>query len=296
MLVKSLLQFKCICKSCYAIIRDPIFITKHLNHQSALSNNGYLAVTRRGGIFGGKCLISLLSYETCEILKITIPFTKEHGKAPFRIVGSCNGVLCLNFDFGDTNFLFNPATSEFKELSKPDLFDELNGFQLGDDDLEHDIDVSFSLGFGHDAKSNDYKLVRIFYSKMVGGKFYSEVDVYSLSTNSWKRKDKLVLGTVVDNYFSKAFLNGALHWRGATSVVIRNLIISFGTGDEVCRYMELPEIDFDENGIHEWYPFCRNIKCDNNRTANKTLAMMNLSPLETVWMIKQSRNYPSKKT
>ena len=45
--VKSLLQFKCVCKSWYAIIRDPIFITKHLNHQSALSNNGYLAVTRR---------------------------------------------------------------------------------------------------------------------------------------------------------------------------------------------------------------------------------------------------------
>ena len=35
---------------------------------------------------------------------------------------------------------------------------------------------------------------------------------------------------------------------------------------------------------------CRNIKCDNNRTANKILATMNPSPLETVWMIKQSKN------
>ena len=58
--VKTLLQIMCVCKSWYAIIRDPIFITKHVNHQSALSNNGYLAVTR---CVGGTCLISLRSYE-----------------------------------------------------------------------------------------------------------------------------------------------------------------------------------------------------------------------------------------
>ena len=250
--VKSLLQFKCVCKSWYAIIRDPIFITKHVNHQSALSNNGYLAITRRGGTFGGKCLISLVSYETYrEILKITIPFTKEHGRAPFRIVGSCNGVLCLNVSkLGDTIFLFNPATSEFKKLPKPDRFDELNSYQLGDD-----IDVSIGLGFGDDAKSNDYKLVRIFSSKMVGGKVYSEVDVYSLRTNSWRRKDKLVLGTVMNNSFSRAFINGALHWRGATSVAVSNLIISFGIRDEVCRCIELPEFDWDGNEMYEWFPF-----------------------------------------
>jgi hypothetical protein len=40
------------------------------------------------------------------------------------------------------------------------------------------------------------------------------------------------------------------------------------------------EVQFPTDGTN-W----RNLKCDNNRTANKTLAMMNLSPLETVWMI-----------
>ena len=60
---------------------------------------------------------------------------------------------------------------------------------------------------------------------MVRGKFYFEVDVYSLNTNSWRRKDTLVLGTIVENFISKCFLNGALHWRGATTGV-RNLIIS----------------------------------------------------------------------
>ena len=254
--VKSLLQFKCVCKPWYAVIKDPIFITKHVN-QSALRNNGYLAITRRGGNFLGKCSISLISYENFhEVITITLPY-KEDGVALFQIVGSCNGILCMNVSkLGNTNFLFNPATSELKELPKPDdLFDEFISLQFGDVD-PYDLDELIGLGFGYDAKSNDYKLVRISYSKMVGGKVYSEVDVYSLSTNSWRRKDKLVHGTVVKNSFSEALINGALHWRGATTVV-RNLIISFGLRDEMSHYIELPEINLDGNEIYEWFPFVR---------------------------------------
>ncbi len=249
--VKSLLQFMCVCKSLYAIIRDPIFITKHVNHQSTLSNNGYLAVTRRVGTFGGTCLVSLRSYENKfrEILKITIPSTKEYRKAPFRIVGSCNGVLCLNTtQIGDTNFLFNPATSEFKELPKPDY-----PIHVTDDEID-----LIGLGFGHDPKSNDYKLVRFSYSKKLRYEFYSVVDVYSLSSNSWRRKDDLVLGSVVTNSFSKGLINGNLHWGGAIgfgkTLKIHNTIIAFGIGDEVCRHIELPKIDLDRK---DWSTFVR---------------------------------------
>ena len=37
--VKSLLQFRCVCKSWCNLMKDPIFVTKHVN-QFALSNNG----------------------------------------------------------------------------------------------------------------------------------------------------------------------------------------------------------------------------------------------------------------
>ena len=108
--------------------------------------------------FGSKCSISLISYETFrEAIRITIP-SKEYGKAPFRIVGSCNGILCLNVtEIGDTNFLFNPATSEFKELPKPDY-------------PVHELkeDKVMGLGFGYERESNDYKLVRISFSKKLG--------------------------------------------------------------------------------------------------------------------------------
>ncbi|XP_050290062.1 F-box/LRR-repeat/kelch-repeat protein At2g27520-like [Quercus robur] len=198
--VKTLLQFKSVCKSWYDIIKDPIFITKHVN-RSNHSNNGYVAATCRDDTFHG----------------------------------SCNGVLCLNGSkIGDMNFLFNPVTGEFKELPKPDY--PVN--ELGEDKIV----VHIGLGFGHDPKTNDYRLVRISDSKKMRDSFYSGVDVHSLSTNSWRRKDRLVHGTIVDNSFSKGDLNGVLHWKGAIgkNKVIRDIIISFNIRDEVCGYIKLP--------------------------------------------------------
>ena len=247
--VKTLLQIMCVCKSWYAIIRYPIFITKHVNHQSTRSNNGYLAVTH---CVSGMCLIYLRSYENDlgELHQIIIPSTKEHHMTPFKIVGSCNGVLCLNVtQIGDEIFLFNPVTSEFKEFPKPDYPVQ---------NVTNDKIPSFvGLGFDHDPKSNDYKLVRLSYSKMLGYDFYSRVDVYSLSSNSWRRKD-IVLGTIMHNSFSKGLINGNLHWRVAIGYgrrrKIRDIIISFCVRDEVCRHIELPEIEFDGKN---WYPFVR---------------------------------------
>ncbi|KAK9986537.1 hypothetical protein SO802_031488 [Lithocarpus litseifolius] len=134
--VKSLSQFKRVCKSWCNLIKDPVFVTKYVN-QFALSNNG---------------------------------------KASFRI-----------------------------KLPKPD--------DLVDQHIEG-IFALTGLGFGYDPESNDYKLVRFSYSKELEDQSYSEVDGYSLSTNSWRRKDMLVPGVVFENSFSKAVINVALHWRG----------------------------------------------------------------------------------
>ena len=71
--------------------------------------------------------------------------------------------------------LFNPTTSEFKELPKLDYpVPKLNEGR----------DFSFiGLGFGYDLESDDYKLVSISCCKNLGDQYYSSIDVYSLSTN-----------------------------------------------------------------------------------------------------------------
>ncbi len=67
------------------------------------------------------------------------------------------------------------SNEEFESISN----NEFISLQFSGED-PYGLDELIGLGFGYDAKSNDYKLVRISYSKMVGGKVYSKVDVYSL--------------------------------------------------------------------------------------------------------------------
>ena len=61
--------------------------------------------------------------------------------------------------------------------------------------------------------------------------------MYSLRANSWRRKNRLVLGTVVVNSFSKVF-------------------ISFDIRSEVIQYIKIPyKIDM---ATEELWPFVRN--------------------------------------
>lgn len=84
-------------------------------------------------------------------------------------------------------------------------------------------------------------MFKISYSKELEDQFYSEIDVYSLSSNFWRRKDRLMLGTLVMNSFSKAFINGALHWGAITKKrgINRFPIISFGIKNEVTKNIKV---------------------------------------------------------
>ena len=86
-------------------------------------------------------------------------------------------------------------------------------------------------------------------------------------------------------------INGNLHWRGAVGFgkrrKIRDIIISFCVRDEVCRHIELPEIELDGKN---WYPFVREeslaivIRSGDTRTFTFTF---------TIWVMKE---YGFKKT
>ena len=86
-------------------------------------------------------------------------------------------------------------------------------------------------------------------------------------------------------------INGNLHWRGAIGYgrrrKIRDIIISFCLRAEVCRHIDLPEIELDGKN---WYPFVREeslaivIRSGDTRTFTFTF---------TIWVMKE---YGFKKT
>ncbi|KAH0988906.1 hypothetical protein GBA52_000389 [Prunus armeniaca] len=67
------------------------------------------------------------------------------------------------------------------------------------------------LGFGYDSATDDYKVVRIMEFRTSNGFCSSEVKVYGLKSNSWKRVQNLPSN---HRYFGSYIhcLNSALHW------------------------------------------------------------------------------------
>ena len=173
--VKSLLRFRCVCKRWYSSIANPSFISTHLSNNH--HNQGlviHLAKNTRipssGRLDSQFCTLARdRTFET--ISKFPIPFI-------FRswflvLAGSCNGILCFS-DYMTPGcngvYLWNPSIRMFKRLPYT------CSTQLR----------KVALGFGYDSQTNDYKVVKFSWT-IAEPMPPPEVEVYSFSSDSWKR-------------------------------------------------------------------------------------------------------------
>lgn len=157
----------------------------------------------------------------------------------FRIVGTCNGLVCLADDqdtYTDRVIIWNPCAKKSVNLPKP-MFPYLpQGTAL--------------LGFGFDSVNNDYKVVRIVYRLSIpGGHHYHvppKVEIYALSTKVWRSICDVAPMYDIFNYFpSPAFVSGHLHWvasRRRENGNFHNFLSGFDMNNEVFREVMVPEI------------------------------------------------------
>ncbi|KAA8524834.1 hypothetical protein F0562_011257 [Nyssa sinensis] len=147
----------------------------------------------------------------------------------FRIVGSCNGLICLSDDYDshtDTIVIWNPSIRKSVTLPKP-------GFKF----VPHGACL---LGFGFDPLSNDYKVVRIVYQpENYNFKVPPNVELYTLSSGIWRSISAAAPPYVVFNFFPlSTFINGAVHWVASS---LCSFIVAFDMGTEAFRELPLPD-------------------------------------------------------
>ena len=137
------------------------------------------------------------------ISEVQYPFDFTPGRA--HVVGSCNGLLLCLADFGKVIYLWNPSIKKFKKLPGTCL-GKLGWF------------TDRTVGFAYHSENNDYKVVRIscFYFVPTESRPLPEVEVYTLSLDSWRRVG-YNLTTNVKLISHCCFLpiplvSGALHW------------------------------------------------------------------------------------
>ncbi|CAL9006438.1 unnamed protein product [Prunus brigantina] len=156
--VKSLLKFRCFCKSWHALISSPSFISAHLESTAMKSGCDYLLMHS-----GNPDCLSVFCPETyAKCLELDLP--RHKSGSSFYVYGSCNGLLCISDTTKESTYLWNPSIrKKFKRLPKGLIRVKYHYSGV----------VTIALGFGLDVGGNDYKVVRV-------GNFLHGVEIYSL--------------------------------------------------------------------------------------------------------------------
>jgi F-box interacting protein len=232
--VESLMRCKCVSKSWYALVTNPSFITKHLKISHNLNRGA--AILRLGGGLD-QLRLSTLSNETLQVSgDVDLSQWFQDEVSMVSMLGPCNGILCLSGTqwkkrdgHSDYNplVLWNPATRESKML--PPF------------PRQRDLCFVSHIGFGFDPKTNEYKVVSI----MNFGFWHCKVQVYHLSTNSWRVLDSSPNPSYIlrPPRFS-SYLNGVYYWWARDySYMARRLLLSFDMSNEVFQEVLPPPFE-----------------------------------------------------
>ena len=91
--VKSLMRFHCVCKQWKTLIKSQSFISDHLYHSTHQTPSLLFQPKRL------RKYLPLLHLLDHEMQVHDIPTIPLFNHSPFRIRGSCNGLLCLQKDY-----------------------------------------------------------------------------------------------------------------------------------------------------------------------------------------------------
>nr|ABR18787.1 class S F-box protein [Nicotiana alata] len=247
---KSVIRIKCVSKTWYYMINSPDFISIHYNYDYPSKHfivfKRYLEIDAEESIYyNGKNMLSVHCND--DSLKSVAPNTEYlDDYIGVNIAGPCNGIVCIGSYRGIV--LYNPTLREFWEL--PPSILPPPPYLSSDKKLNYWMDMTMGIGF--DPNTNDYKVVRILrpaheytfedFDNHI--RDVSKVEVYNLSTNSWRRiKD---LECLVDTlHCSHVFFNGAFHWRRYTKSD-DYFIVSFNFSIESFQMIPSPEGLTDE--------------------------------------------------
>ncbi|XP_050282197.1 F-box protein CPR1-like isoform X4 [Quercus robur] len=238
---KSVIRFRCVCKTWDSSITTPNFISTHLNNFAHDHDNdngdGYIIHMPLETNSSNRAVCTVAFDRTFDrISEIEVPFDLPSGS--IQIVGSCNGLLCIactsGLDISDyVIYLWNPSIRKFKRL--PDSCLGKLGF--------------VTLGFAYHSENNDYKVLRISSYSIEGSPIPDKVEVYTLSLDSWRRVGMSLRANLMElNYCSLLplpLVSGALHW---ISCVVEGeeerksvVIVSFDVNSEEFRMLRIPD-------------------------------------------------------
>ena len=226
--VEAIVRFTLVCKSWFSLITSPNFISHYLNQTIPYnnSNNGHLLVQY--------CTVQehySLQFDGNntfhEYKKFDFPLTclSPH----FSIVGSCNGLICISDDQLRYNLgmhLWNLCIRKAVAIPNPNITFASH--------------FRYSLGFGFDSVTNDFKVVRILH---LGLGHDLDIEVYTLKSGCWRSISfGKAMPYVIEESSKQAYVNGAAHWIAYDLSGDNYSMVSFDMSNEVFQVMSVPDL------------------------------------------------------
>ncbi|KAL1340594.1 hypothetical protein HN51_026950 [Arachis hypogaea] len=235
--VSSLLPLRTVCRSWRTLISSPKFAQDHARRSILVDptlTHPRIAYYGDDYKYRGIGVFSIRSvFENTFREPTQVTCFQHQTQRYFRVIGSCNGLLCLVDEADHPNtvkaILWNPCTGSTSEPTP-----EIGGFFV-------------VCGFGYDRVSDRYKLFGI----LTDLESYKRRSViYTFTPNSsWRTiqdVDLNLLGHIDVNNRDGEFVNSSnsntLNWVGRNGVVL-----SLDLGNETYSYFSLPERDLKDN-------------------------------------------------
>lgn len=260
----SVIRFKCVCKSWKTLLEDHSFIQKHtmnITENTMMIRNpnlDHLLVSCRDKSTNKRVIISMSSTDSSSssllISRFIINEKKQLIPSSFnnnnygqmRLIGPCNGIVCI-YGYHDQIALCNPTIGDFKTLPFSTI-KRPNDMNIRGGDV----------GLGYDSNTNDYKVIQILFCISIHHNnnnnnrrlVYNQVEIYSLSTNSWRKYDSRVPPysyhiMQTSNIWSMVYKNKTFCW-WAKNDDDMEMILSFDMEKEVFQETPPLPLDIDE--------------------------------------------------
>lgn len=247
--VTSLVRFRLVCRSWWALGRDPLLPDAQLARTAAA--DPFLVFHSDFPLRNQLSFVELSSAQDQDcghsrskkapVGKFNPPFLNSMPE--FEVVGSCNGLLCLaDLLYREMLFVYNPFTGDCRELPRSRQY----------------ADQAVVFGFGFHPATREYKVIKIAYypnpSRAGAGAgarrarrvphMQSEVQVLTLggrrSSPAWRSLGRAPYQ--IDKRPSETVVNGRLHWvAGPRRYRTARQLVSFDLADEQFREVPRPE-------------------------------------------------------
>lgn len=198
---KTISQCRCVCKTFLSLISTPEFVNLNLSKSPETLLLHHLDSSDWEPKFtvlefkkGPKKPHQIHSDPLIQFdLRKCIP----EAAAGLTMVGSVNGLICLNEFENDRVYICNPTIREYITLPMAELGERVYPSLV-------------AYGFGLGLPSAQYKVIRIFQEKKLPRTYRSEVQIYTIGSGAWRK----VVNVPFQGSFRLhgVFLKGNLYW------------------------------------------------------------------------------------